>query len=94
MSKLVVNVNSVEGYGEDYYRAISKTLADILPWVSSCLNTFNYKPHYIGEDAELETIDFNFEVDDDISQDDAYMTIALLNVAIDMLANLEFEEEV
>ena len=92
MSKLVVNVNAVEGYDENYYRVISKTLVNVLPWVEDCLNTFNYKPHFIGEDAELETIDFNFEVDEDATEDETYMTIALLNDAIDMLANFELEE--
>ena len=92
MSKLVINVNPVEGYGKDYYRVISKTLVNVLPWVEDCLNTFNYKPHFICEDAELETIDFNFEVDDDATEDEAYMTIALLNDAIDMLAKFELEE--
>lgn len=92
MSKLVINVNPIEGYEENYYRAISRTLADVLPWVNTCLNTFNYKPHYIGEDAELETIDFNFEVDDDITENEVYMTIELLNDALNMLADFELEE--
>ena len=92
MSKLVINVNAVEGYDEDYYRVISETLVNVLPWVNDCLNTFNYKPYFIGENAELETIDFNFEVDDDITEDEAYMTIALLNDAIDMLDDFIVEE--
>ena len=92
MSKLVINVNPIEGYGENYYRVISKTLVNVLPWVEDCLNTFNYKPHYIGEDAELETIDFNFEVDDDTTEDEAYATIALLNDALNTLNNFELEE--
>ena len=45
-----------------------------------------------SENAELETIDFNFEVDDDITEDEAYMTIALLNDAIDMLDDFIVEE--
>ena len=92
MSKLVINVNPIEGYGENYYRVISKTLVNVLPWVEDCLNTFNYKPHYIGEDAELETIDFNFEVDDDTTEDEAYATITLLNDALNTLNNFELEE--
>lgn len=92
MSKLVVNVNAVEGYDEDYYRVISKTLVNVLPWVNDCLNTFNYKPHFICENAELETIDFNFEVDEDITEDEVHMTIALLNDALNMLDDFIVEE--